>query len=329
MALVLILLAAFFAKRWYIQKPVTTTTLQRDLLSSKEYETLSDVLHVSVTEFEVVKRQTTKKDKIDNVWVMVEVANLDMEGELYYEMVYHLYNDGWLLENITVDEPDLWNFSPNRGVSEEELAEFFPQADIIDKQLDLENKTQTIHYRTAEVYPYCAITYEREATLNFQGDYNRIQGGTVKWQVTNDTEISATEDWHIEGTWEYSVYAIGFEESATVTITDFSPKDIAHCNEEKGAFEVKGTYQYAERQLSNTLYTLSDTDGFLRGEFIRLSNGSREIVYTIGATGEYLYKYKDEEPKSKGNKTHEIYVTYTGLEVHLPLHPTVKLKKVS
>ena len=54
----------------------------------------------------ITKRQTNQKDKTDYVWIELTAANDDFTYYAEYELMYVLYNDGWLLENYTISHQE-------------------------------------------------------------------------------------------------------------------------------------------------------------------------------------------------------------------------------
>ena len=57
-------------------------------------------LNVEITDFTIIKRQTTPEQKIDTVYVTVTGENDDYMCVRNYVIEYELYNEGWLVEEI-------------------------------------------------------------------------------------------------------------------------------------------------------------------------------------------------------------------------------------
>ena len=76
-----------------------------------------------ITEIEIISRETDKKLKRDEVWCSVTID----AGEVMYkkeaELIYGLYEEGWKLDNVTVDYPETWIINPLKGVSEDIVKE--------------------------------------------------------------------------------------------------------------------------------------------------------------------------------------------------------------
>lgn len=306
----------------------STSQLQNDLSEYKHCAGLLDSLDAKITGFEVVKRQTTEEDKLDLVWVRVDIASDAIKGKLYYRMTYNLYNDGWLLEEIVDDNISSWSFTPLRGAPKELVDRSLPGgAEIVSEEVDLKEGLHHITYRYVEERLYCDITHTRQCTLYFGADYSGFTSGRGEWGPGNDVELETLEDWRISGTWEGSYGTQTF----VLTIDSFSPGNIAYQGKDSGEFLVSGTYEYVYSLFG---LTLSDTDGLLTGKF-HVSPYDGEVSYSITATGEYGETYTDyNDGGSKkyrilnDNASQSIKVTYDGLFYDL-MHRIVELTKTS
>lgn len=296
------------------QKEASKTQLQSDLSESKRFLDLSNRLDVAITDFEIIKRQTTAADKIDTVWVSVDVTGSTVKGKLYYKMIYNLYNDGWKLEDVIDDETDSWSFVPLCGASDELINSSLPDGvEILSTEVDLENMFHRVNYRYVEEYPYCDVIHTKQHILRFGADYYNYTNNKGEWGFWDNIEVETSENWHINGVWTYSGANIRDVESGTLKIEDFSPLGIGYSGFDKGVFDVRGTYQYQYDQAGggNATYTLTDEDGVLVGSFRRDSEG--EIKYEIEATGDCWFDSDYSTPENTGEKTHSIIVTREGL----------------
>lgn len=289
------------------KKEASVSQLRSDLAESTRFSELAKRLDVEITNFEIVKRQTTPEDKVDTVWVKVDIAGTAVKGKLYYKMTYNLYNDGWLLEKIVDDETGSWSFTPLSGAPQELVDRSVPDgAEILSEEIDLDGGFHRINYSYVEKHLYCDVRHTRQCTLYFGTDYNNFTNNRGEWGPWGDVELETLEDWHINGTWEGSD-TIGH--TMTLVIDDFSPGSIAYQGSRSGNFNVRGTYQYSSKVWSLT-YTMSDTDGLLDGSFY---NSDGTVRYYITATG------ASWETDSSGKSTYQwetsemITVTYDSL----------------
>ena len=75
-------------------RAVSVEVLQNDLSLHPQFVNSVNMADTTISDLKVVERQTTAEDKTDRVWVQVDVENDDTKGQLYYFMIYGLYNDG-------------------------------------------------------------------------------------------------------------------------------------------------------------------------------------------------------------------------------------------
>ena len=88
---------------------------------------------LSISDYQIIKRKTDKKEKTDVVYVTVEAENLDLNVNciLSYEMKYVLYNDGWILEEVNRYSAGDWEIS--KPTSELILDEIYRQIPFFEK----------------------------------------------------------------------------------------------------------------------------------------------------------------------------------------------------
>lgn len=60
-----------------------------------------DGMDVEITQYNVIKRQTDVDNKSDVVYINVDAENKDFRWNRSYVMTYGLYNEGWILDDIT------------------------------------------------------------------------------------------------------------------------------------------------------------------------------------------------------------------------------------
>lgn len=68
--------------------------------------------------YEIIKRQTDKPNKSDIIYITVEASNPEITCELSYIMQYVLYNEGWILEDVSRYYDGPWRIDglPNEQV---------------------------------------------------------------------------------------------------------------------------------------------------------------------------------------------------------------------
>lgn len=72
----------------------------------------------------VEKRQTEKKQKIDVVWCKIITSDETVSYEKEAVVTYGLYDkDGWIFDDVSVNDEDEWILTPLQGVSEDDVAE--------------------------------------------------------------------------------------------------------------------------------------------------------------------------------------------------------------
>ncbi len=205
--------------------PASEAQLREDLERSEasRFSYYSEQLQATVTDFNVVKRQTVVEDQKDTVWVQISIEGPKVKGNFHYIMSYGLYNDGWKLEDVSQDRENGWRIDPLAGPEESLIASQLPSdAEIIssDIVLDTEYPYATYEYTRTETYPYCEVIYK--TTLNFAFD-NSADG---VWYFTQSWDSGTVENWDIDGVW-----SIGDENKQfyyALCLNDFSPQGIAN-----------------------------------------------------------------------------------------------------
>lgn len=181
-----------------------TEKLKEDLSEQSLFKNYVDMLDISISDLEVIKRQTTVEDKTDQAWVHVDVSGPRVEGDMYYLMTYELYNDGWLLETTEVLDEREWMLVPLCGVDDEDIKYSLPaEAEIESIDTDLEMGIQTVTYTYTESFPYCDINHRRNLICSFGFSLNPPGMNSFgMWTTQNDADAGTVEEWHIDGTWK-------------------------------------------------------------------------------------------------------------------------------
>lgn len=176
-----------------------------DLSNTKKFfETYPEF---TINGIDVVKRQTDVSNRTDTVYVTLSVINDDesISGYIDMELLYELYNEGWILEECSWD----WDgansgsyFRPEKAIdlSFEEVSsdlkaltgEIFSDVAIYDVEVDLENGTVTYSVTGTEYHTY--MTGEIDATLTY-----KFFNSVGYWEAPFLTINSYDEHWHIAG----------------------------------------------------------------------------------------------------------------------------------
>ncbi len=277
-------------------KVASEKQMKEDLYNSNEFARFSNELGMEIIDFDVEKRQTSPGDKLDTAWIKISAKSNAVHGEMYYMMLYKLYNDGWLLEQITDDRTDAWRFEPLCGVADETIEHYLPEgAEVLGNQVDLDTAKHTVTYTYTEEHRYCDVVYNRQVIFDFGTAYSPF--GTCmpgQWSFGDVVDVGSYEDWDIAGTWVGDVMTkyYGFRSASnyTVKITDFSPRDIAYTQGENGdEFVVLGWYcktHQSERGSGESLEVWDKTimenqDGMLYASVRQDENGN--IYYLVKA----------------------------------------------
>lgn len=82
---------------------------------------------INISDFQIIKRQTDEDKKEDIVYVHVKGENADFSVVRNYKILYVLYNDGWLLENIEpyIEGEYFDETIPLHGVDDELIESYF------------------------------------------------------------------------------------------------------------------------------------------------------------------------------------------------------------
>lgn len=208
------------------QTPASEAKLQEDLETSeifaRQVGNLGD--KVEVTSFNILKRKTDRENRADTIWIQVEGESDAIRSSTYYIMNYGLYNDGWILDDISVDSTDLWKYVPKQKPSEGTIRNAISEnAIILDEVLDLEAELYAVKYELSEELLYCDVDYQYALNFRFRNSYG---GGT--WVADVPYELERFEDWKVDGTWRVKKqdhYLLPADDSVVeFTLAGFDPQ---------------------------------------------------------------------------------------------------------
>lgn len=202
---IVLLLSACGTSSLNVRNTVSETQLKDDLCSSTIFKEAAEKSALEVTNFNILKRQTTPEEKIDKVWVALDAetnspdALFRVGAHLECVMIYGLYNDGWLLDEIETEDGS-WVFTPLGGFTDVIAAEMAEMegGELIENEIDLDNRVQRITYRKTVSNKYCESVYV------IQDEYLFSYGAEWRWNDRKTLEKS--EVWNIEGKFFYPDY---------------------------------------------------------------------------------------------------------------------------
>lgn len=150
--------------------------------------------NLRLDDYTVSKRQTNKDEKTDYVWISIIGSNDEFEYTAEYELLYILYNDGWLLEDYEMLDSNykaLSAFETNE--LEEELLQDYDVLSLVNRR-DETNKSALI---------YLAEKHDELFTTHYEITIETEFEPSV-WTVTNIDEIEGERDLNIVGEWVYT-----------------------------------------------------------------------------------------------------------------------------
>ena len=196
--------------------------------------------NVKISDYEIIKRQTDKKNKSDIIYLTVRTADTNLTCELSYMMQYTLYNDGWVLESVERYADGPWSIE---GLSEEQLLEDIQLNDPFF--LEYDNLIITDYEVCDEGYDYIDGTYKKWMTVS-------VCASTSLFNYTsyNMIDYFITEDgWDICSVWvDSSHYTPTF-------VPDVSSTDKIMDTLEYDAYEYLDVEENFENCEATVLYT--------------------------------------------------------------------------
>lgn len=204
----------------------SNSDIMNELSETKYYlETYPEFI---IKDVDIVKRQTDVENKTDKVYVTLSVSNEDesISGYIDMEVLYGLYNDGWVLDNCEVDFDGANGgnyFKPTKGIDvplEEVISsltyltgEEFNDVKVYAYELDLENGVE--YYSITGNANHFFMTETIDATLTYS-----FLNSVGYWDGPSLATNYYKENWHIAG--EYYCTDGGRDH---IVIFDDSPVD--------------------------------------------------------------------------------------------------------
>lgn len=139
---------------------------------------------LTITNFEVIKRQTNIDNKEDIVYVHVEGENADFAVVRNYKLLYVLYNEGWMLDGTEPYSDEEYSDStiPLHGVTDEIVNAYFEDFTYYNPNEYFHSQIQNVVYGNIEkivsdtyyevyqqinVYEYPLFKEEITTTISF------------------------------------------------------------------------------------------------------------------------------------------------------------------
>ncbi len=171
--------------------------------AKKENEITNDIVEVDgcfqaydleLDDYTITKRQTNKEEKTDYVWVELIGSNDDFEYVVKYELLYVLYNDGWLLEDYKLMDSSYEAISPfDSSEVELELSRDYDELTLINRNDETNNSTLT--YTAVKHHKLYTTSYEINVVAEFEPS---------AWKVININPSESDRELNINGEWIYT-----------------------------------------------------------------------------------------------------------------------------
>lgn len=93
-----------------------------DLVADLSKQDLHLQEKLNVKSVEIVKRNTDKENKKDEIYVRAIANGFGVECDMQYKLVYNYYTDGgWILDECIPEKTNDWKVTPTTGVDSEEI----------------------------------------------------------------------------------------------------------------------------------------------------------------------------------------------------------------
>ena len=186
-----------------IAKPGLTAKTDSEIMNDVQKK--ADVVkqyNIEVYKMITEKRQTDVNNKRDIVYAFFKAKNEDIDCYFGLELIYTLYNNGWILDSIQNYNVNSWTVSPLKGVTREQADEVigdkYNQFDYINSNEDLKNGICKYDYSTQNTYNFMTETDTIEVVFTFNKE-NADWTNTIN--VSNHNEV-----WNVGGTWTYAYH---------------------------------------------------------------------------------------------------------------------------
>ncbi len=210
------------------------------------------------SDFSIEKRQTSTEDKTDVVYVSASLSSTNnvIKYTGRYVLSYSLYNDGWLLDKVSVDEFSYFPLQP-ADFSTEEIKELLEKSweakeirDIIITNQKDEPKERLSSYYVTATRENTYVTTKENVILQFSFT-------EVGWDISDCCIIEnekPTYNWHISGEFPDPFYGGSILINVSGSINTISVSD-------KGpSFFINGVdYTRTEGRICSHIYDVKNT----------------------------------------------------------------------
>lgn len=161
--------------------------IQEDLESFTKSQFLAD--GEKIDDISIEKRTTDKKGKSDIVWCTVTTEKGNVSYEKGVELIYHLYDQGWSLDDYVVDESGEWKLKPLKGITVDSISE-----SLVGEKLEVDGEEWKI-----EDGEIAGVSIEKQKTdlekekdtvqvkIDLEGDVEKVTG-TINAEYKFDKE---------------------------------------------------------------------------------------------------------------------------------------------
>jgi|GEM_PF-2947014 len=153
---------------WSISK-ATNEQITKDI---KNHSGFFDIQDVKIDNINIIKRQTDEKETTDFVYVTVFGHCDDIKYELGYYLIYNLYSNGWILDNIERDQEGVWSISTvtqNQILTDLQNDNFIKSRGLTISNRSINNYSDNVNTTSYNVSVSCDAKNE---DVSFSIDYN-------------------------------------------------------------------------------------------------------------------------------------------------------------
>jgi len=145
---------------------------ERDIIVDLQNESsFQRGMGVEITDYSIIKRQTDPDNKSDIVYINVDAENEQVKWNRSYVMTYGLYNEGWILDDVTDYEISGWKIWPTQGISDTMLNDYIASykneyscetIEVTDRETSLDENvgTDEVNFKVVKEHLFGTETIE-------------------------------------------------------------------------------------------------------------------------------------------------------------------------
>ena len=187
--------------------------ISNDIANVDSYFTKYDL---QLTDYEVTKRQTNNNEKTDYIWINISGENEDFSYKASYTATYIKYNDGWHLENYSLDKSDYSALSePSLETVKANLSKEYADVEVVHNEgiPSANNKSYVLSGIIKDNYIF--RTYEISTNYTFSPE--------TGWHKENEEDSISAVQYDIVGEWLFEdpdhIYYIHISDATDDKIT--------------------------------------------------------------------------------------------------------------